>query len=112
MFAAVQPPVKLSLLSLTPKEGTSSWGLVKFFPWKGKERRGQASYFLGEGRGQEHAAHFGEREGDKSMQLVFGEGVPPALSLLAAFIPLLKARKKRVFGCWTKAVLIPLLGYP
>jgi len=82
MFAAVQPPVKLSLLSFTPREGTSSWGLVKFFPWKRKEGRGQASHFWGEGREQEHAAHFGEREGDKSMQLVFGEGVPPSLSLL------------------------------
>jgi hypothetical protein len=111
MFAAVQPPVKLSLLSLTPKEGTSSWGLVKFFPWKGKEGRGQASHFWGEGSGQELAAHFGEKEGDKSMQLVFREGVPPSLSLFAAFIPLLKA-KKGVFGCWTKVVLIPLLGYP
>ena len=97
MFAAVQPPVKLSLLSLTPKEGTSSWGLVKFFPWKGKERRGQASYFLGEGRGQEHAAHFGEREGDKSMQLVFGEGVPPrSLSPCCIYTPP-KSKKKK--GC-------------
>ena len=79
MFAAVQPPVKLSLLSLTSKEGTSSWGLVKLFPWKGKEGRGQASHFGGKERGQEHAAHFGEREGD---QLVFGEGVSLSLSLL------------------------------
>jgi len=110
MFAAVQPPVKLSLLSLTSKEGTSSWVLVNFFPWKGKEGRGQGSHFFGrgkgtkacsslwgEGRGQEHATHF------------LG-GCPP-LSLLAAFIPLLKA-KKGVFACWTKAVLIPFLGYP
>jgi hypothetical protein len=71
MFAAVQPPVKLSLLSLTSKEGTSSWVLVNFFPWKGKEGRGQGSHFFGRGKGQKHVAHFGEREGDKSMQLIF-----------------------------------------
>jgi hypothetical protein len=112
MFAVVQPPFKLSFFPLTPKKGTSSWGLVKFFPWKGKEGRGQASHFWGEGSGQELAAHFGEKEGDKSMQLVFREGVPPSLSLsLLHLYPLLKA-KKRVFGCWTKVVLIPLLGYP
>jgi len=57
-----------------------------------------SSSFLGKGKreGDKHLI-FWEREGDKSMQLVFGEGVPPALSLLAAFIPLLKARKKK--GC-------------
>jgi len=70
MFAAIQPPVKLSLLCLTLKKGTNSWGLVKFFPWKGKKGRGQTSHFLGE-------------EGNKSMQLVFREGVLPlSLSLL------------------------------
>ena len=107
MFAAIQPPVKLSLLSLTPKEGTSSWGLVKFLPWKGKEGRGQASHFGGKGRGQEHAAHFGEREGD---QLVFWEGVSLSLSPYCIYTP----PKSKSGGVWMldKAVLTLLLGYP
>jgi hypothetical protein len=54
-----------------------------------------ADKILGRGRRQEHAARFGKSA---------------LFSLLAAFIPLLNA--KGVFGCWTKAVLIPLLGYP
>jgi hypothetical protein len=33
-----------------------------------------------------------------------------SFSLSAAFIPLLNA--KEVFGCWIKAVFIPLLSYP
>jgi len=51
--------------------------------------------FFRRGRRQEHAARFGKSA---------------SFFLLAAFIPLLNA--KRVFGRWTKDVLIFLLGYP
>jgi hypothetical protein len=72
-----------------PKKGTCSWGLVKFFLWKGEEKKGHAvstcsrvvELSLGRRKEQEHTTHFGKREGDKSMQLVW-ERVPLSLSLL------------------------------
>jgi hypothetical protein len=54
-----------------------------------------------------HANFLGEEEG-KSMKLVLEKSA--SFSLSAAFIPLLNA--KEVFGCWIKAVFIPLLSYP
>jgi len=51
---------------------------------------------LGRRKEQEHAAHFGKREGDKSMQLVWGRVLLSlSLSLLAALISLLNAKR----GC-------------
>jgi len=51
---------------------------------------------LGRRKEQEHAAHFGKREGDKSMQLVWGRVLLSlSLSLLAALINLLNAKR----GC-------------
>jgi hypothetical protein len=55
--------------------------------------KGGACRFLVRGRRQEHEARYGKNA-----------------SHPAAFIPLLNA--KGVFGCWIKAVLIPLFGYP
>jgi hypothetical protein len=74
-----------------PKEGTCSWGWVKFFFGKGKRRKGMllgtcskvVELSLGRRKEQEHATHFGKREGDKSMQLVWGRvSVSLSLSLL------------------------------
>jgi len=61
--------------------------LVKFFFGKGRRRKGMllgtcsrvVELFLGKKKEQEHATHFGKREGDKSMQLVWGR-VPLSLS--------------------------------
>jgi hypothetical protein len=63
--------------------------LVKFFFGKGKRRKGMllgtcsrvVELSLGRKKQQELATHFGKREGDKSMQLVWGR-VPLSLSLL------------------------------
>jgi len=108
-----------SPFSLTPKEGICSWGLVKFFFGKGKRRKGMllgtcskvVELSLGRRKEQEHATHFGKREGDKSMQLVWGR-VSLSLSLSPYCIYTPFTWKKGVFGRWTKVVLIPLLGYP
>jgi hypothetical protein len=78
-----------SPFSLTLKEGTCSWGLVKFFFGKGKRRKSMListcsrviELSLGKRKEQEHAAHFGKREGDKSMKLIWGR-VPLSFSLL------------------------------
>jgi hypothetical protein len=96
-----------------PKEGTCSWGLVKFFFGKGKRRKGMllgtcskvVELSLGRRKEQEHATHFGKREGDKSMQLVWGR---VSLSLSPCCIYTSLKCKKGVFGRWTKVVLIPL----
>jgi hypothetical protein len=78
--------------------------LVKFFFGKGKRRKGMllgtcrkvVELSLGRRKEQEHAAHFGKREGDKSMQLVWGRVLLSlSLSLLAALISLLNAKR----GC-------------
>jgi hypothetical protein len=80
--------------------------LVKFFFGKGKRRKGMllgtcsrvVELSLGRRKEQEHAAHFGKREGDKSMQLVWGRVLlclSLSLSLLAALISLLNAKR----GC-------------
>jgi len=57
--------------------------------------KGGACKFFRRGRRQEHEARFGKSA---------------SFSLSAAFIPLLN--EKEVFGCWIKAVFIPLLSYP
>jgi len=69
MFAAVQPPVKLSLLSLTPKAHAAE--LLSSLCEGGKNKSMQlilrrvkeartCNSFWEEGRGQEHAACFGK----------------------------------------------------
>jgi hypothetical protein len=60
MFAAIQPPLKLSLLSLTPKDAHAA-ELVELSLGMKKEERACSSFWEEE-KGQEHATRFGKRE--------------------------------------------------
>jgi hypothetical protein len=60
MFAAVQPPLKLSLLSLTPKDAHATEFVELSLGMKKEER--VCNSFWEEERGQEHATRFGKRK--------------------------------------------------
>jgi len=49
MFAAAQPPPKLSLLSLTPKEDTCSWVWFSSL-WEGEKGQEHAAVVTGVGK--------------------------------------------------------------
>jgi len=68
MFAVVQTPVKLSLLSLKPEAHATELS-------------------LGKRKEQEHATHFGKGEGGKNMQLILGRVGSHPFSLLVFIAP-------------------------
>jgi hypothetical protein len=64
--------------------------------------------YLGMRKGQEHATHFGKREGGQEHATHFGKSEESSFLSPCIYSP---HKCAGVFGCWTKVVLIPLLGY-
>jgi hypothetical protein len=89
MFVGVQP----SFLSFMPDEAHAT-DFVELY--------------LGMRKGQEHATHFGKREGGQEHATHFGKSEESSFLSPCIYSP---HKCAGVFGCWTKVVLIPLLGY-
>ena len=83
MFAAVQPPFKLSILSLTFKAHVAE--LLSSL-WEGEKNKSM-QLILGRGKGQEHANHFRKGKGGKSKQLVLGKVGSHPFSLFVFIAP-------------------------
>jgi hypothetical protein len=102
MFVGVQP----SFLSFMPDEAHATDFVELYLGMrKGQEH---ATHFGKREGGQEHATHFGKREGGQEHATHFGKSEESSFLSPCIYSP---HKCAGVFGCWTKVVLIPLLGY-